>query len=126
MKSSSSVHFEVTQRNSPRFSNELDHNQVVRDGDTIRALGVPMGNDIDIEAWWTKRYRTVKERTSRWNGLSSLSLTGRNILLQSILYGSMRYWFFTLTVPQTIIKIIEGDAKALLCGPPTRSCARTN
>ena len=41
-------------------------------------------------------------------------LTGRNILLQSILYGSMRYWFFTLPVPPKIIELIESDAKALL------------
>ena len=84
------------------------------DGDTIRALGVPMGNNFDIDEWWLERYREVKQRVSHWHGVSSLSLTGCNILLQSILYGSMRYWFFTLPVPQSIIDIIESDAVALL------------
>ena len=56
----------------------------------------------------------MERRVSKWNGLAKLSLTGRNMLLQSILYGSMRYWFFTLIVPDSIVDIIELDAKALL------------
>ena len=92
----------------------LDPNAITRDGTTIRALGVPIGNDFDLEDWWLQRYRTVKPRAAAWNGLARLSLTGRNILLQSILYGSMRYWFFTLIVPDKIIDLIEQDAKALL------------
>ena len=85
-----------------------------KDGETIRALGVPMGNNFDELHWWTERYRVVKQRVTHWNGLARLSLTGRNILLQSILYGSMRYWFFTLTVPDPIVNMIESDAKELL------------
>ena len=56
----------------------------------------------------------TKPRAATWNGLARFSLTGRNILLQSILYGSMRYWFFTLIVPDKIIDLIEQDANALL------------
>ena len=85
-----------------------------RDGNWIRALGVPMGNDFDQLQWWLDRYKTVKMRTVHWNGLTRLSITGRNILLQSILYGCMRYWFFSLIVPQTIIDLLESDAKELL------------
>ena len=65
------------------------------DGSTVKALGVPMGNNFDIDAWWLKKYRAVKTRVSHWHGVARLSLTGRNILLQSILYGCLRYWFFT-------------------------------
>ena len=93
---------------------ELQGNAIVKDGDSIRALGVPMGNAFDEEQWWLTRYKEVKRRVSKWNGLAKLSLTGRNMLLQSILYGSMRYWFFTLIVPDSIVDIIELDAKALL------------
>lgn len=84
------------------------------DGETIRALGVPVGNDFDPEAWWLGRYTTVKTRIGAWNGLARLSLAGRNILLQSILYGSLRYWFFTLLVPNSIVSKVESDAKQLL------------
>ena len=87
---------------------------VIADGKTIRALGVPMGNDFDEVHWWIERYRTVKTRTTHWNGLARMSITGRNILLQSILYGSLRYWFFTMCVPDSIIGMVESDAKELL------------
>jgi hypothetical protein len=93
----------------------LDPNTIVFDGTTIRVLGAPIDNDFDLEDWWLlQRYRTDKPRAAAWNGLARLSLTGRNILLQSILYGSMRYWFFTLIVPDKIINLIKQDAKALL------------
>ena len=88
--------------------------RVAKKGETIRALGAPLGNDFSITEWWQKKYATVKPRIAAWNGLSRLSLTGRNILLQSIFYGSFRYWFFFLTVPDEIIDMIEADAKALL------------
>ena len=86
----------------------------LRDGDTIRALGVPVGTNFDLTAWWRKRYTDVKPRVANWFATSRLSLTGRNMLLQSILYGSFRYWFFTLLVPDEIIDAIESDAKNLL------------
>ena len=87
------------------------------DGETIRALGVPVGNDFDLEAWWLGRYTTVKTRIGAWNGLARLSLTGRNILLQSILYGSLRYWFFTLLVPNSMVHAAAaaGANVTLLC-----------
>ena len=36
------------------------------------------------------------------------------MLLQSILYGSLRFWFFTLTMPEEIIDMVESDAKEIL------------
>ena len=46
--------------------------------------------------------------------------TGRNILLQSIIYGSLRYWFFTLVVPPEFIKIVES---AIALGDKTAAAA---
>ncbi len=84
------------------------------DGDTIRSLGVPIGNDFDVLQWWLSRYHEVKRRVAHWHGIGRLSIVGRNMLLQSILYGSLRYWFFTLTVPDEIIDIVESDAREIL------------
>ena len=36
------------------------------------------------------------------------------MLLQSILYGSLRYWFFTCEPDEALIQRIEADAKQLL------------
>ena len=85
-----------------------------RDGETIRALGVPFGNRVNELAWWTKRYKIVKRRVACWHAVGRMGLVGRNMLLQSILYGSMRYWFFSLVVPEPIIDAMESDAKNLL------------
>ena len=68
-----------------RLPNELTlGNQPAKEGESIRALGVPIGNDFDLFHWWLKRYEVVKTRTAHWNGLSCLSITGHNMLLQSI------------------------------------------
>ena len=39
------------------------------DGDSIRALGAPMGSNLDTTLWWRARYRTVKFRVSHWPNL---------------------------------------------------------
>ena len=85
-----------------------------KDGESIRALGVPMGNKLDIPAWWAKKYRTVKQRTACWKQIGHMSITGRNLLLQAIMYGSLRFWFFTLVVPENIIAALESDTYHLL------------
>ena len=79
------------------------------DGDTIRALGVPVGTDFDLTAWWRKRYTDVKPRVANWFTTSRLSLTGRNMLLQSILYGSKLplLVLHPRVVPDEIIEAIE-------------------
>lgn len=76
-----------------------------------------MGNDYNITAWWRKKY-TVKTRISRWSGLGALSLVGRNILVQSIVYGCLRYWFFSLPTPEEIIVDVEQDVKQLWSAMP--------
>ena len=86
----------------------------VQDGESIRALGVPMGNNIDLAKWWSARYRVVKQKMTLWRGMAHLSLTGRNLLLQAILYGSLRFWFFTINVPTSIVKMVESDAYHLM------------
>ena len=81
---------------------------------SIRSLGVPMGMELDVTEWWHTKYQEVKQRIALWPSLSRLSISGRNLLLQSILYGCLRYWFFSLILPQRIVDLIESDAKQLL------------
>ena len=73
-----------------------------------------MGNNFDETARWKGRYRAVKARIATWPGMRRLSIRGRNLLLQSIFYGSFRYWLYFLIMPDPIIKIIELDAKQIL------------
>ena len=92
----------------------IDPRTIINDREHLRALGVPMGNEFSIVGWWRKKYSEIKTRISKWHGLGSLSLAGRNILVQAIVYGCMRYWFFTLPVPEEIISDVEADVKQLL------------
>ena len=73
-----------------------------------------MGNRLDEEDWWHKRYRLVKARIAAWKSLAHLSITGRNLLLQAILYGSLRYWLFTLIMPESILDALEEDSYNIL------------
>ena len=86
----------------------------VADGDTIRALGVPMGNNIDLDGWWDNKYREVKQRLAMWKTMGSMSLTGRNLLFQAILYGSIRFWLLSILIPPRIISNLESDAYHLM------------
>ena len=86
----------------------------VADGESIRALGVPMGNNLDLLAWWTGKYRQVKQRIASWRSTAHMSITGRTLLLQAILYGSVRFWFFTILIDNRIVEYIESDAYHLV------------
>ena len=86
----------------------------VKDGDSIRALGVPMGNNLDELRWWSKKYREVKQRIAAWKSTAHMSITGRTLLLQAILYGSIRFWFFTLLINEHILSCVESDAYHLV------------
>ena len=92
----------------------IEQDAWIQDGAHIRALGAPMGNKLDETAWWLGRYRVVKERIARWPNLRRLSIEGRNMLLQSIFYGSFRFWLYFMIMPRKVIELIESDAKQIL------------
>ena len=84
------------------------------DGQTIRYLGAPIGNNMDELTWWNAKYRTVKTRISLWPSMRRLSISGRNLLLQSIFYGSFRFYLYFMVMPKSIMNMIESDAKQIL------------
>ena len=86
----------------------------VADGDSIRALGVPMGNALRLDAWWASKYREVKQRIAAWRSTRHMSITGRTLLLQAILYGSLRFWLFALVMHEKVIEYVESDAYHLV------------
>ena len=84
------------------------------DGKPIRALGVPIGNKIDYTEWYLARYRTVKEKYGLWPVMRRLSLKGRNLLLQSMYYGSFRFWLYSIEMPEIIKHYLHLDAQHIL------------
>jgi hypothetical protein len=73
-----------------------------------------MGNNVNELEWWRKKYRQVKQRIAAWRSIAHMSITGRNLLLQAILYGSIRFWLFSMTIPDEIITLVESDAYHLI------------
>ena len=68
------------------------------------------GNDrVGIEWWWAK-YKQIKRRLSAYYTLGHLSITGRRMVIQGILYGSMRYWLFSDIVPDEVVAALQEDA----------------
>ena len=101
-------------RRRPHLAPNLVRSGWTSDGKAIISLGVPIGNNIDETAWWLGRYRIVKKRISWWRITAGTSLIGRNMLLQSIYYGSFRYWLFSMILPNKVLKLMREDARQLL------------
>ena len=102
-------------RNAPKGIMPRDEWQP--DGETIRSLGVPFGNKMEdeiLDNWWHTKVRQVKDRISAWKTLGPVSLDGRNMLVQAILYGSVRYWFFSLPTPSWVIEHLTTTAYNIL------------
>ena len=84
------------------------------DGKPIRALGVPIGNKLDYTEWYLARYRTVKEKYGLWPAMRRLALKGRNLLLQSMYYGSFRFWLYSIEMPEIVKRYLHMDAQHIL------------
>ena len=88
--------------------------KLAKNGDFIRVLGVPMGNKIDEHRWWMTRYRTVKSQVAAWTCLGHLSISGRNMVVQSIYFGSFCFWLYSMGMPQQMLTVLQEDAKEIL------------
>ena len=66
------------------------------EGTYIISLGSPVGNNMDHDAWWKKKIQAIQGRAQRWLGLARTSYFGRNLVVQSKYYGSLRYWLHSL------------------------------
>ena len=82
----------------------------VEDGDEIITLGAPLGNSRNATEWWWKKYKQIKARISKYYRMGRHSISGRNLIIQSILYGSMRYWLFSDIIPEEVMDAFEEDA----------------
>ena len=49
------------------------------------------------------------------------SISGRSLLLQAILYGSLRYWLFSMRMPESLHVALDKDSYNLLSGPNSPS-----
>lgn len=83
------------------------------DGEWVKSLGNPIGNDLDAEKFWAKKLEAVKARSKAWLGLYRNSYFGRNLVVQAMYFGSLRYWLYTLPMSKATRAKIQAEADQL-------------
>ena len=69
-----------------------------KDGKWVRSLGAPIGNDLPAEKWWTLKIEEVRNKSRKWTALFRTGYFGRNLIVQSMYLGRLRYWFYSVPV----------------------------
>ena len=89
-----------------------------KDGDYIISLGVPFGNDFDNSqqelGFWRKIYHTTKSIMARWSAIFRLTLRGRVLIANAMVYSRFRYWTQVMMMPEEIIDWLEEDIHELI------------
>ena len=84
------------------------------DGNYVVSLGVPIGNELDEEAFWETKYRSTKRVLAQWKYVLGKTTKGRVLISKLMIYSRFRYWAQCMTMPDKIIKDIESDVSALI------------
>ena len=74
------------------------------------SLGAPIGNNLDADAWWRKKIEAVGNKAKRWTRLSRASALGRNLIVQAMFYGRLRYWVYSVHMSQPIRALVQKQA----------------
>jgi hypothetical protein len=91
------------------------------DGDYIISLGVPFGNDFDGSQqefdFWSKIYHKTKSIMARWGAIFALTMRGRVMIANSMIYSRFRYWTQVMVMPAEILDWLETDVHELIWSP---------
>ena len=84
-----------------------------KDGKWVRSLGAPIGNDLPAEKWWTLKIEEVRNKSRKWTALFRTGYFGRNLIVQSMYLGRLRYWFYSVPMTKKIRVMIQNDSDIL-------------
>ena len=85
----------------------------IKEGEWATSLGVPIGNDLDGEKWWSKKLEGVRDKSRKWTALFRAGYFGRNLVVQSMFLGRLRYWLYSVPMSKKIRKEVQFDADTL-------------
>jgi hypothetical protein len=77
-------------------------------------LGVPFWVHDQEEEWWDEKYLQIKMKMANWHSLTGLTLHGRVMLANLMIYSIPRYWMQSSKPPDRIIEGLEADVYHLL------------
>ena len=83
------------------------------EGDYATCLGVPIGNDLDTEKWWRKKLASVENLSKKWTGLFRNGYFGRNLVVQAMFLGRLRYWLYSVPMSKVVCAMVQDDADTL-------------
>jgi len=93
---------------------DLDHGvKWAPEGRWCTALGVPLGNDLNEDKWWSEKITAVRRIASQWLTLRRSRYFGRNLIVQGMYFGRLRYWLYSLHMSKRTIQIVQKDADIL-------------
>ena len=75
----------------------------VEKGEHVISLGIPIGNDLNVSAFLSGKYREAKAKLASVNLVSSIGLIGKHQLLNANYYGKFRYYLWSL--PSKIVSL---------------------
>ena len=84
-----------------------------QEGEWVTSLGVPIGNDLDHTKWWDKKIQATRDKANRWAGLHRSGFFGRNLVVQTMYFGRLRYWLWSLPMNKTLRAKVQADADRL-------------
>jgi hypothetical protein len=97
-------------------SNIPPHIKWLKQKEHTNILGVPFWVHDQEEEWWDEKYLQIKTKMANWHSLTGLTLHGRVMLANSMIYSIPRYWMQSSKPPDRIIEGLglEADVYHLL------------
>jgi hypothetical protein len=102
-----------TQKGKP-IPEEYTHYNWLAPGQYTKILGVPFWSRGENKSFWDSLYLKIKRRISNWRRLNCLSIFGRAMLVNFMIYSVPRYWVQTMAGPASFHKHLEADIYQLL------------
>ena len=62
-------------------------------------------SDARSKKWWHKKIAATRDKAQQWVGLFKNSYFGRNLIVQGMYFGRMRYWLYSLMMPKKVSEI---------------------
>ena len=76
-------------------------------------MGVPIGNDLNADKWWMKKLEEVRAKSKKWVGLFRCGYFGRNLVVQAMFLGRLRYWLYSVPMSTKVRALVQNDADIL-------------
>ena len=60
-----------------------------------------------------EKINNVRAKAKKWGGLCRTGYFGRNLIVQAMYFGRMRYWLYSINMTKKLVNIVQKDADIL-------------